>query len=287
MAAWYVFSALGFYPLNPDSNVFVIGSPVVSKAVIHLDLDKYHGHIFTVIAENNSADNVYIQSATLNDKPLTRPWITRDELISGGTLTFVMGPSPNPQWGSAPADRPPATMPADFKYSPLPAPAPTNQVVQFSLPIRIVCGSDEAVAGFVPDPNMQQGDVNRAGSSVDTSAANAAPAPVYQSERYGKDFTYTFKVPEGQRYLVRLHFAEVFDGQAGARVENAYINRQQVLTNLDIFAAAGGKNRALIKEFPNVTPDQHGGISIRIASATDSPDQNAKISAIEILKQTD
>ena len=287
MAAWYIFSALGFYPVNPDSDVFVIGSPVVNKAVIHLDQEKYHGHTFTVTAENNSADNIYIQSATLNDKPLTRPWITREELISGGTLSFVMGPNPNPEWGSASADRPPATMPADFQYAPLPTPAPTNQVAQFTLPIRIVCGSDQPVADFVPDPNMLQGDVNRADSLVDTSVPNSAPAPIYQSERYGKDFTYTFKVPEGQRYLVRLHFAEVFDGQTGARIENAYINHQQVLTNLDIFSAAGGKNKALVREFSDVTPDQHGGISIRIASATDSPDQNAKISAIEILKDAD
>ena len=54
MAAWYVFSALGFYPMNPDSGIYAIGSPVVSKAVIHLDGEKYHGRTFTVIADNNS-----------------------------------------------------------------------------------------------------------------------------------------------------------------------------------------------------------------------------------------
>ena len=285
MAAWYVFSALGFYPVNPDSGVFVIGSPVVSQAVIHLGRDKYHGHTFTVIADHNSAENIYIQSATLNGRPLTRSWITRDEVISGGTLRFVMGPEPNPQWGSAPADRPPPTMPADFHYPPLPAPAPANETVQFALPIRIVCGSDAPVAGFVPDPDMMEGGANGAGSPIDTGASNAAPAAVYQSERYGNDFTYTFPVPMGQRYLVRLHFAEIFDHGAGARLENVYINHRQVLTNLDIFAAAGGMNTALVREFPNVMPDHRGNISIRVAAAPDSPDQNAKISAIEILKQ--
>jgi predicted alpha-1,2-mannosidase len=90
MAAWYIFSALGLYPMNPASDVFAIGSPVVTKASIHLDREKYHSKIFTVTAKDNSADNIYIQSATLNGKPLTRAWITRDELISGGTLEFVM-----------------------------------------------------------------------------------------------------------------------------------------------------------------------------------------------------
>ena len=106
-------------------------------------------------------------------------------------------------------------MPADFHYPPLPAPAPANETVQFALPIRVVCGSGEPVAGFVPDPDMMEGGANGAGSPIDTGASNAAPAAVYQSERYGNDFTYTFPVPMGQHYLVRLHFAEIFDNGAG------------------------------------------------------------------------
>lgn len=106
MAAWYVFSALGLYPVSPGSGIYVIGSPVVTKAVIHLDHDMFHGRTFTVIAENNGPDNIYVQSVTLNGKPLTRPWITRDEVTSGGTLRFVMGPQANVPWGSAPEDHP-------------------------------------------------------------------------------------------------------------------------------------------------------------------------------------
>ena len=120
MAAWYVFSALGFYPVNPVSGIYVIGSPVVSQAVLHLDSKYFPGREFTVIAKNNSAKNVYIQSATLNGQPLNRPWITRAEVTAGGTLKLEMGSKPNPDWSSAPESRPPATMPANFKYPPLP-----------------------------------------------------------------------------------------------------------------------------------------------------------------------
>lgn len=284
MAAWYVLSALGLYPMNPDSGVFAIGSPTITRAVIHLDRKQYHGRTFTVIAENNSAQNIYIQSATLNGKPFNQPWIARDEIISGGTLRFVMGPQPNPAWGAAPDEVPPATMPADFQYSSLPAPAPTNQMVHLSLPIRVACGSGERIGSFVSDPDVIDGEVNHADSSVDTSAPDAAPEGVYQNERYGNDFTYTFPVPRG-RYLVRLHFAEIFDNGAGSRLENVYINRSEVLTNLDIFAAAGGMNKALVEEFHYIRPNRRGNISIRVAAAPDSPDQNAKISAIEILKE--
>lgn len=124
MSAWYLFSALGFYPVNPVSGVFAIGSPAVDRAVVHLDADKYHGATFTVVAEKNSAENIYIQSATLNGKPLTKPWLTREQITSGGTLHLVMGAKPNTAWGAASEDRPPATMPAGFQYAPLPEPAP-------------------------------------------------------------------------------------------------------------------------------------------------------------------
>lgn len=282
MAAWYIFSALGFYPVNPDSGIYAIGSPVVSKAVVHLDRDKYHGRTFTVLAKNNSAENIYIQSAELDGKPLSKPWLTSEQITSGGTLRLVMGPNPNAEWGSAREDRPPATMPADFHYPDLPAPA-SDKLVELALPIRVVCGGDEPVHGFVPDPNTVAGGMNHADVSVDTDVPHAAPAAVYQNECYGNDFAYTFPVPPGVRYLVRLHFAEIFDSGAGTRLENIEINGQPVLTNFDIFAAAG-MNKAVVREFPDVAPNAQGNIVIGIAATPDSPDQNAKISGIEILK---
>lgn len=282
MAAWYVFSAVGFYPVNPNSGIYMIGSPAVEKAVINLDPKLYKGRKFTVIAKNNSPENIYIQSATLNGKPLSRSWITHKEIISGGTLRLVMGPKPNVKWGSEKEVRPPATMPANFKYAALPEPSSTNVVV-LSLPIKVICGSDDVVGGFVPDPNMMSGGVGRSGNSVDTSAANAAPEAVYQAERYGKDFSFSFPVPKDSQYQVRLHFAEVFDDGAGNRIEDVMINGKPVLENLDIFVAAGGMNKALVKEFSDIIPDEKGNIVIRVASKTTSPDRNAKISGIEIL----
>jgi predicted alpha-1,2-mannosidase len=282
MAAWYVFSALGFYPANPDSGIYALGSPAVRKAVIHLDAKKYGGRTFTVIAQNNTHKNVYIRSASLNGKPLERPWLTHAEITSGGTLTLAMGAIPNTQWGSAPEARPPATMPAGFHYPDLPPPADDKPVV-FSVPIRVVCGASDPVMEFLPDPNMLSGAVNRNGAAIDTSAPNAAPAAVYQTERYGQDFSYIYPVPKTGRYLVRLHFAEIFDDGPGRRLENVYINGQEVLKDMDIFTAASGLNKALVKEFPGVAPDAHGNIVIRITTTAASPDKNAKLSALEIL----
>jgi predicted alpha-1,2-mannosidase len=106
MSAWYVFSALGFYPVDPASGIYILGSPLVDRASIKLDSKYYQGGTFTVIARNNSPQNVYIQAATLNGQPLTRSWITHDEIVAGAKLVLTMGPTPNRAWGSASDDRP-------------------------------------------------------------------------------------------------------------------------------------------------------------------------------------
>jgi predicted alpha-1,2-mannosidase len=101
MSAWYVMSALGFYPVCPGDNVYVLGSPLFQQAVIQLDPAWHKGKAFTVIAHDNSSTNSYVQSARLNGKSLERAWITHAEITSGGILEFVMGPRPNFKWGTS------------------------------------------------------------------------------------------------------------------------------------------------------------------------------------------
>jgi len=91
-SAWYVFSALGFYPVDPVSGIYILGTPLVDKVTLQLDPKFTKGRSFTVIAKNNSAKNPYIQSATLNGKPYTRSWISYDDISAGGKLVLTMGP---------------------------------------------------------------------------------------------------------------------------------------------------------------------------------------------------
>jgi predicted alpha-1,2-mannosidase len=95
MSAWLLFTALGLYPVNPASGEYMIGSPMYPQIALTLT----NGKIFRVEAVNNSAQNVYIQSATLNGSPLDIPVITWEQIQAGGTLQFQMGPKPS-QWGS-------------------------------------------------------------------------------------------------------------------------------------------------------------------------------------------
>ena len=100
MSAWYVFSALGFYPVNPAHGIYEMGSPLFEKATIQLD----GGKTFTVIAEHVSDKNLYIQSVTLNDKDWEKTYITHRDVTKGGTLKYAMGDRPNKAWG---VDSPP------------------------------------------------------------------------------------------------------------------------------------------------------------------------------------
>lgn len=95
MSAWYVFSAMGLYPFNPASAEYQIGSPIFEEVTINIS----EGKTFTIVAENTSDNNIYIQSATLNGIEFNRTNISHKELLQGGALKFVMGSEPNRNWG--------------------------------------------------------------------------------------------------------------------------------------------------------------------------------------------
>jgi predicted alpha-1,2-mannosidase len=101
MSAWYVFSALGFYPARMGSTDYTIGAPLNPKATISLE----NGKTFTVEAPGVSDTNRYIQSATLNGVAYTKNYLTHADLLAGGTLSFTMGSGPS-SWGTGAADIP-------------------------------------------------------------------------------------------------------------------------------------------------------------------------------------
>ena len=96
LSSWYIFSAMGFYPVCPGRAVYDIGSPLFGEVTINVGNDK----TFIIEAKDVSSKNKYIQSASLNGEPLNSPWFTHADLINGGKLVFQMGPLPNEEWGS-------------------------------------------------------------------------------------------------------------------------------------------------------------------------------------------
>ena len=99
MSAWYVFSALGFYPVCPGNNQYVIGYPLFDKAEVRLE----NGKTLTI---RKDGDKPYIQSATLNGKPLTKSYLTYEEIANGGELAFTMGDTPGTTWGKGKGNLP-------------------------------------------------------------------------------------------------------------------------------------------------------------------------------------
>ena len=94
MSAWYVFSAMGFYPVNPVSGEYEIGTPLFPEMRLNLN----NGKTFTVLAPNVSSENIYIQSVKINGQPYDKSFITHQQIMDGATVEFVMGNQPGEIW---------------------------------------------------------------------------------------------------------------------------------------------------------------------------------------------
>lgn len=101
-SAWYVFSAMGFYPVCPGANQYVIGTPYFDKMTLHLE----NGKTMTITAQNCSQENKYIQSLSINGTPSTKNFFTHEQLTQGGNIQYVMGSTPNKQRGINDSDAP-------------------------------------------------------------------------------------------------------------------------------------------------------------------------------------
>ncbi len=124
MSAWYVFSAMGFYPVCPGSNDYIIGSPEFDDISINLE----NGNTFKIAAKNNSPENIYIQSVMLNEKPYNKSYISHFDIIKGGELVFEMGNTPNYNWAITAQESPISTI---DKYLLTPSPYVENSVQTF------------------------------------------------------------------------------------------------------------------------------------------------------------
>jgi len=106
MSSFVVFSMMGLYPVTPGVPIYDLCSPFFDRVTIKL----HNGKMFTIVARHNSANNKYIQSITLNGRPLSRVWIKHSDLVNGGRLELEMGDTPNKTLGANPADLPPSAM---------------------------------------------------------------------------------------------------------------------------------------------------------------------------------
>ncbi len=147
MSAWYVFSALGFYPVCPGRDYYVIGSPIFDKATI----DFGNGRTFEIIAEKVSKDNKYIQSARMNGISYSKSYILHKDIISGGSVIFEMGNKPNKIWGKMKSDRPYSRI--NEKFLSAPTFSYDNTTFYDKQTVTIDCIDKDAVIHYTIDGN--------------------------------------------------------------------------------------------------------------------------------------
>lgn len=138
MSAWYVFSAMGFYPVTPGSGVFVLGTPSFPEFTLNLE----NGKTFQVLAPNVSEKNFYVQSVQLNGKPLERLFLRHGEILAGGTLEFELGDAPGPKWWN---ELPKQEMQGDKMLS---APVVEASAQTFENSLSVQFSSADAGVGF-------------------------------------------------------------------------------------------------------------------------------------------
>jgi predicted alpha-1,2-mannosidase len=151
MSAWFVWSALGFYPVQGGAPVYSVGSPMFERAVI----SPVGGEPVTVEAPGASLASKYIQSATLGGDSLDRPWFTNEELFGSGNVTFQMGPLANEQWGADPDLAPPSLS--------------SHPVAAFGCPARAVADRVATQLGYVGSTRAKGQNVELAARLTDSA----------------------------------------------------------------------------------------------------------------------
>lgn len=104
MSAWYLMSAIGFYPVDPASGIYVLGAPMFQQ----VNMDVGEGKQFVVTAEKLSGKQDFIQSVKLNGQTYSKSYLPHSTVAAGGTLHFIMGSSPNKAFGKGLQNRPPS-----------------------------------------------------------------------------------------------------------------------------------------------------------------------------------
>jgi predicted alpha-1,2-mannosidase len=192
MSSWYVLSALGFYPLAPGSDEYVIGSPLFPRARIHLP----SGGMFSIEAPGVSSEAIYVQSATLGAKPHPTATLRHGELVSGGQLVLEMGTKPNAEWGAIEPEPPLAAGPA--RALPAPLVEATSQSFVGELPVALRIEAGQVREGMqiryvlgreAPAPSSPQ---YQPGEPIVLRESTTLTAAVFEGEQRGPVVTARF-----------------------------------------------------------------------------------------------
>ena len=202
MSAWYVLSAMGFYPVTPGSDVYILGTPLFDTLRIRLE----NGNNFEVISNNVSEDNFYIQSVQYNGKPWMKSFITHKMIMDGGILEFEMGEEPNKEWGSNIKDRPVQFI-KDFPITPNPYFVAPSKTFENEIQIGIEDIDADATIYLTTDPRYY-------GKYAEPIRFNKSSKLFAKAVSHGKEsFVETAeynKIPAGRKVTVKNPYSDQY-----------------------------------------------------------------------------
>ncbi len=213
MSAWYVFGAMGFYPVCPGDNAYVIGTPLFDKAEINTG----KGKSFTVVAKNLSEKNYYIQSVTLNGKRYPYSYISNSDITNGGNLVFEMGPEPS-NWGKDISSRPKSFI--DFPFVAVPYLTSGERVFKDSVKVGMSSIEDSVKIYYTTDGKDPRINKNIYTAPIIINKTSELKAVCYLPDRqaskkgiFSKVMTSNFnKIPEGMSIKLKTQYSHSYTG---------------------------------------------------------------------------
>ncbi|MFA6457673.1 MAG: GH92 family glycosyl hydrolase, partial [Bacteroidota bacterium] len=206
MSAWYVLSSLGFYPVCPGSNSYVIGSPLFDKATINLGDRK----TFTVTAENISEENYYIQSAQLNGKDYPFTFLEHSDIINGGQLLLVMGSHPS-NWGTSVSSRPKSSI--DKPFVAVPFLTSGERVFRDSISVSVAALAESTRIYFTTDGSDPRISKRPYTTPIVLTSSTPVKAVCLANGIFSKVVTSNFnKIPEGRTITLNSVFHHSYTG---------------------------------------------------------------------------
>ncbi|MFO7446446.1 MAG: GH92 family glycosyl hydrolase [Ignavibacteriaceae bacterium] len=206
MSAWYVLSSIGFYPVCPGDNNYIIGTPLFDKVVINTG----DGKKFTVTADNLSDKNIYIQSAKLNGKEYSYSYIKHSDIISGGELSFEMGPEPS-EWGYDVKYRPVSEI--DFFSVPVPFITSGERVFRDSFYVTISSVDNSTDIYYTIDESDPVKSKNLYSAPVLINKSSVLKAVCYKNGKYSKVVEASFnKVPRERSVKLASGYSTSYTG---------------------------------------------------------------------------
>jgi predicted alpha-1,2-mannosidase len=206
MSAWYVLSSIGIYPVCPGDNKYIIGTPLFDKVVINTGSKNK----FTVVANNLSDKNYYIQSASLNGKEYNYSYIDYKDIVNGGKLVFEMGPTPG-NWGIDVKSRPQSSI--NMPFLTVPALTSGEKVFEESTTVALSSTDDKTVIYYSLDGSDPKQNKHIYTGPIKLSQSTVLKAVCFKDGIYSKIGISNFsKVPAGKTIKLNTKYSDSYSG---------------------------------------------------------------------------